>query len=137
MNPAAVRAGLKTNLSAIKATQVSAYLLSNPSPPTLMVMAGPTQFDQAMGRGVDRWTLVVQGITGLASDQSAQQKLDEWRRGSGATSVKAAIESDKTLGGTCQNLLVTQVSGDNIYSPDGKGPYLGCEWTVEVLGTGG
>lgn len=131
-----IREGLRANLAPITGCQVSAYLLSNPTPPVLMIYPGPTDYDLAMGRGLDRWTLTIQALTGLVTDIGAQQLLDQWRASTGARSVKAQAESDKTLGGAASSTRVISVTGDSIYTPDGKGPYLGCEWTVEVLATG-
>ena len=133
---ATMRDGLRANLGRVTGCQISAYLLSNPSPPTLMVYAGATEYDKAFGRGLDRHVLIVQGLAGVVSDLAAQKVIEAWRATAGAQSVKAAVEHDRTLGGSVSDLRVTEVSEDRVYQPEGKGPYIGCEWTVEVLAVG-
>lgn len=135
-NPADLREALRANLAAVTGCQVSAYLLANPTPPCLMILGGAVEYDRAMIRGADTWTYTVQALAGLVTDQGAQRTLDTWRRSSGTGSVKAAAETDRTLGGNAHDMKVTAVSADAIYSPDGKGPFLGCEFTVEITAPG-
>ena len=54
----------------------------------------------------------------------------------GATSVKAAVESDRTLGGVVESLRVTQCSGYQTYTLPGDRQVLGAEWTVEIHAAG-
>lgn len=131
-----IREGLAANLAAIDGCQVSAYMLSNPTPPTVHVYPGDIDYDLAMHRGLDKWTLTVQAFVGMVSDQGAQVKLDAFLAPSGATSVKAAVESDKTLGGLVSDLQVVSCSGYRVYARESGGPVLGAEWTVEVLASG-
>lgn len=132
---AAIRAGLAANLASVRGVQVSAYVLANPTLPVIWVRPAtePVQYHKAMGNGHDEWMMVVQAYVGTASDLGAQKKLDELLASSGATSVKAAIESDKTLAGAAADLMVTSCSGYLEYSrPDGT-TALGAEWNVRVL----
>lgn len=46
--------------------------------------------------------------------------------------VKDRVEADKTLGGVVDDLHVTEVSGEQLYTRGGS-TFLGCEWTVRVL----
>jgi hypothetical protein len=50
----------------------------------------------------------VQVIVSKVSDRNAQSNLDGYCNPSGSSSVKAALESDKTLGGLVQDLRVTE-----------------------------
>lgn len=132
---AAIRAGLAANLANVPGAQVSAYVLANPTLPTIWVRPAtePVNYHQAMGNGLDEWMMLVQAYVGTPSDIGAQKQLDEFLASSGATSVKAAIESDKTLGGAASDLMVTNCSGYLEYSrPDGT-TALGAEWNVRVL----
>ncbi len=137
---AQIRAGLATALEdALPTTggQASAYMLDNPSPPTLQVM-GPeeVQYDQAMARGLDEWTLVVQAFSGSPSDRAAQELLDGWYVPNGSTSVKSAIETDRTLGGIIEDLQVVRASGYRIYNLPNRTEALGAEFFVRILNTG-
>jgi len=130
---AQIREGLATNLREITGCQVSAYMLSQPTTPCLYVVPGDIEFDQAMQRGMDRWTFRVVALAGLASDIGAQKKLDEFLAPSGATSVKAAVEADRTLGGVVDDLRVTAATGYRTYGQPGGQVHLGVEFTVDVI----
>lgn len=132
-----IRVALAASLSTITDTQVSAYMLSNPTPPTAHIIPGSVEYDQAMGRGIDLLMLTAQVFIGLVSDIQAQKKLDEYLAGSGARSVKQALEADRTLGGACQTLRVTRSSGYRVASNAGGGQVLLAEWEIEVFATGG
>ena len=136
-NLAAIRAGLAANLNTLTGApgnvQVSAYMLSNPTPPTLQVM-GPDHidYDLAMQRGVDELAIIVQGFVGAITDIGAQTNLDLWLAGAGGLSVKAALESDRTLSGSVDDSYVESASGYKIYQLDSQAQVLGAEWTVRL-----
>lgn len=138
-----IRAGLAANLSTLKTSyrdmQISAYVLSNPTLPTIWVKPTPgavTEYHQAfetMGNPDGRmtWSLTVQAWAG-GVDQATQMLLDELLDTSGSHSVKAAIEADKTLGGAAQDTVVQRcISYQEYQRPDGT-LALGAEWIVEV-----
>ena len=132
----AITANLNAHLTDIQAT---AYMLSNPTPPTIQVYpggpAGDLEYDLAMARGLDQWMFTVQAFVGVTGDIAAQKRLDVYIASSGPQSVKAAIESDPTLGGlgSCR---VQRCGGYRTYTLE-TGSYLGAEWYVQVLATGG
>ena len=98
---APVRAGIANSLAAVFTDwQVSPYLLSNPTPPCMYVVPDGGDFDQAMGQGLTRCNFIVRAMVSMATEHGAQASLDALCAPSGATSVKAAIEADRTLGGT-------------------------------------
>src|SRR6266508_3862702 len=130
-----LREGLAANLTTLPDIQVSAYMLSSPTPPAAHVVTGPVAYDMAMGRGLDDLTFRVQVFVGLVSDIGAQQNLDAYLAGSGALSVKQALESDKTLGGAAFGLQVTESTGPQMFTGD-SGPVLMAEWTVLVKAKG-
>lgn len=133
---AQIRSGLATNLATVTGSpQVLTYVLSNPTPPAFVIVPASTEYDQAMARGLDKWTFRVVAIVSAASDQDGQKTIDAYLAPSGSTSIKAALESDRTLGGVVQNLRVTQVSGYILQEEAGI-PNLTAEWTVEVYATG-
>jgi hypothetical protein len=135
-----MRTGLAANLSTLTGIQVSPYMLANPTPPTIHLYpggpAGDIEYDLAMARGLDQWTFTVQAFVALAADIGSQVKLDQFIAPSGAQSVKAALESDDTLGGTVASVQVVSCSGYRIYVAEGRGPMIGAEWHVEILATG-
>jgi hypothetical protein len=141
---ALIRAGLVTNLNVLKTTyqdmQISAYILSNPTLPTIWVKptAGAvTEYHQAMETmgnpdGQLKWSLTVQAFVASGGDITAQMVLDELLNTSGTHSVKAAIEADKTLGGASEDLVVRRVITYQEYQRADGSMALGAEWLVEV-----
>lgn len=135
---AQIRAGLAANLGSIPDVQVSAYMLGSPTPPTIWLRPDQTIYDEAMQRGLDCVHITITAFVGLVADQGAQILLDTLLAPTGASSVKTAAESDKTLGGTVQDLRVTQHNGYQVFADPnigrgtGHGQYLAADWTVEV-----
>ena len=130
---AAIREGLATNLSVIADTQISPYMLANPTPPCIQVM-GPDEvtYDVTFGRGSDSWMMIVQAFVASVGDIAAQARLDKMLHPTGPESIKEAIESDRTLGGSAKDLRVVRSSGYQQYNLEGRGPVLGAEFTVQV-----
>lgn len=127
-----IREGLAGRLGTIAGWQVSAWMLSSPTPPCMYVVPGETSYDLAMQRGLDGQEMRIVALAGLSSEIGAQLKLDELLAKSGATSLKAAVEGDRTLAGVVSDLLVTGASGYRTYAQPGGQAYLGCEWAVTV-----
>jgi hypothetical protein len=129
---AAIRNGLATAIqTAVPDGQVSPYILSNPTPPYAYVLEGDIAYDLAMNRGWDELEFIVLLCVGFTTDQGAQQRLDGYRQPGG---LKAALEADRTLGGVCDDLIVTRASKPQLYGQNGV---LGCEFTVHVWATAG
>lgn len=133
-----IREALATALDAIPDVQASAYMLGNPTPPSVWVFPDETDYDETMQRGLDCFKFTVQGFAGLVADKAAQITLDKMLAPDGASSVKAAVESDRTLGGIVDDLRVVRHTGYQIYqrpnlgSGTSQGQLISAEWTVEV-----
>ena len=128
-----IRAAVALNLATIPGWQISAYQLSNATLPSLQVMGlDDIQYDRAMGRGVDDWSISIMAFAGITTDIGAQKLLD------GLIDddvVKTAVESDKTLGGAAFDVHVTECSGYRAYVL-GTNQVIGCEWKVRVMAAG-
>lgn len=133
MNLSAIREGLADNLETIGGFQVSPYVLSNFTPPALMVRPAldpAIDYHQAMGNHFSDVHMTVIAYVGTASDIGAQKKLDSLID---SNTIVDAIEADKTLGGACCDLSVETCHAYQEYArPDGS-TVLGAEWTVLVL----
>ena len=89
-------------------------------------------YDQAMGRGSDEYTFVIIVIVGRIAERTAQNSLDAYCNPSGASSIKAAVESDPTLGGKAFDCRVTEMRGQsNLVIGDAT--YLTAEFVVSVI----
>lgn len=137
-DPTVIRAALAANIAALAAAegfQVSQYMIG-PSPPAIEISGiEEIRYDVAMQRGGDQNNVLVRAFVSTGLSEGTQQKLDRLLASSGATSMKAAIESDPTLGGACDDLRVTDCSGYVVY-PTATGNVLGAEWTIQIETTG-
>src|SRR3954454_22207617 len=105
-----IREGLAKNLRELKGLNVLAYMTSAPASPYIWVRPAPDElisYHQAMGNGLEHWFMRVEAFTGSPFDIAAQMKLDELVESTGPTSVKAALEADKSLGGIAEDSAVT------------------------------
>lgn len=133
---APIREGLATNIRTVfTAGQVSAYMLSQPTPPCAWPYPSEIDYDQAMQRGFDELQVKVLALMPLTDDVGSQVMLDELLASSGSNSMKAAIESDKTLAGVVLDLIVESCTGYFTYQLT-SGPCLGAEWVVRIAAPG-
>lgn len=134
-----IREGIAANLAALDSGQTSAYILSNTTPPTIMVMPGPpgggdfTEYHRAMGvPGFSTKTFTVRCEVGTVSDIGAQMRLDEYLDETGSQSVFKAVESDKTLGGLVQDVVCLRSVAGLVDDRAGTSQKLAAEWEVRV-----
>ena len=132
MSIRAIREGIANSLNAIPGVQVSAYVLSNPTVPSLQVLPGKSS-RLSLRRGLVEREFQVQGFFGLHSDIGAQMLLDQFCDESGARSVVAALIADPTFGGVVEESDVDGDSGTQVWNREGGPAALGTEWTVRVL----
>jgi hypothetical protein len=107
MNPSQVRDGLKTRLQTITGLRAYDLIPDTVVPPCAVVGQLDFTFDIDNARGLDQAQVDVLVIVQRFSERAGQDKLDAYLAGSGASSIKAAIEGDRTLGGTVNTLRVT------------------------------
>ena len=133
-----IRSGLATNITTnITGAVCSGYMLASGTPPLFEIELDQLEYDQTMSRGLVKYTMVVRGLCAMTTDQGAQMLLDSWMQPAGSTSVKVAIESDRTLGGKAENLAVRSVGRPTVFSTQGgQSSYYGAEWTVEIYTAG-
>lgn len=133
-NPADIRAAAATVLTDKLGDtwNVSSTWRAAPSPPQLDIMFGVLAYDLAMQAGNQDVQLIVRATVQAGEDQSYQAALDPLIDWSGATtSLKAALEVDKTWGGTISSCRVSEVSELKLYPTEGGG-LPGVEFTVLV-----
>jgi hypothetical protein len=104
---AEIRDGIAQNLSTITGLRTTTTIPDNPQPPVAVIQPSSINYDRAFARGLDEYNFVVTVIVGRASERQAQRALDLYCGGTGASSVKTAIESNRTLTGLIQDLRVT------------------------------
>ena len=136
MIPSTVRDNMKTALQAVSGFRVLDTLPDSANIPTngALVVVGMLDmtYDFTLNRGFDSATLSVLVIVGRMSESAAQDRLDGYLQSSGATSIKTAIEADKTLGGAVQTLRVTQAVSGTITVANID--YLSYRYEVTLIG---
>lgn len=126
-----LRAGIAHNLATITGLRTSDIVPDNVNPPVAIVEPTGINYDTTMGRGLDEFSFKVTVIVGRASERAAQHLIDAYCSSSGSTSIKSAIESDRTLGGKCNDLRVTALSSYGSVTIS-ESPYLAAEFAVTV-----
>ena len=128
---AAIRAGIATNLGTITGLRTSSFVPDVLNPPVAVVRPDNIAFDTAFARGLDTLEFVVMTIVGRVDERTSQARLDAYCNSTGASSVKRAIESDRTLGGAVSDLRVTEMRNYTSVSI-GDVIYLAAEFVVQV-----
>lgn len=82
-----------TALDGIDGLRVFAYIPDSIVPPAAVVDVEEIVYDHTMGRGTDRATFVVTVAVGKAHDRSSHVAVTTYLEGSGAKSVKAALDA--------------------------------------------
>lgn len=137
-NPADIRAAAAAVLEVALGGDwnVSSTYRAKPEPPQLDIMFGPLVYDTAMASGNEDVQLIVRATVQAGEDSAFQDALDpliDWQ--DPTASLKAALESDATWGGTISNCRVSEVSELKLFPTEGGG-LPGVEFTVLVTPNG-
>tara|TARA_B100000287_G_scaffold166760_1_gene157298 strand:- start:1185 stop:1592 length:408 start_codon:yes stop_codon:yes gene_type:complete len=128
-----IRNGIGTNLESISSLLVYKYVPDSIEPPTAVVgVIESVDYDLTEARGADLYTIPVFLYVSRVDAQDSQETLDGYLQSSGASSIKAQIESDITLGGVAQSVRVVEADNYGVYTLNNI-DYLGVEFTVEVI----
>lgn len=125
-----IRAGIVSSLSSL-GVQSTGYLVASPTPPVIEVYPGEVNYDDTLQRGVDTALFMVRVSVATSLDRGAQERLDEYLGRTGAASVKALVEADRTLGGVVKDLRVESATGHQVASVEGT-LVLSATWSVRV-----
>jgi hypothetical protein len=103
----------------------------NPNPPIAIVRPTAVEYNQAMRKGLTKYSFAVVVIVGRAEERTAQRNLDAYCSSTGTSSIKTAVETDRTLGGNAYDCQVTEMRN---YTPIqlNEGTYLAAEFAVDV-----
>jgi hypothetical protein len=136
VNPSTVRDNLKTALATISGMRCLDTVPDSVNIPTngAVAIVGMLDltFDFTLNRGFDSATCSILVVVGRMSESAAQDRLDAYLASDGSSSVKAAIEADKTLSGAVQTLRVTQATSGMITVANID--YLSYRYEVTLIG---
>lgn len=128
---AAVAAGMGTALESIDGLRVYSFQAAAISAPAAIVLLPKMQYDSTFARGSDEATFTIHLMVGKVDDRTASTALAGYMSGTGASSVKSALESDPTLGGAAQTIRVTDASVQIM--PVGGIDYLTATFNVDTV----
>lgn len=127
----AVMDAIGARLVGVTGLRVYDYAADAANPPAAIVSLPETvEYDVVAGRSADRVVIPVTVLVGRVSDRAARDQLAQYVSGTGASSVKSAIEGVDGLGGVAHTVRVTDASINivTIQAVD----YLGASFNVEV-----
>jgi len=98
--------GIKVRLATVSGLRTFSYQPEQLNPPVAFPVLESVEYHRAFGGGdvQMRWQVFV--IVGRYLDRVAHSNLDGFLSFSGATSLRAAIEADRTLGGVVNTLVL-------------------------------
>ncbi len=130
----ALRAGAQTNLDTIAALRTVYDYIPDTAPATPSAIVGNVSidWDDANARGLDAATFSVYVVVSRMSERSGQDTLDALLAGSGAGSVKTALEAGGTLNGSCSTMRVTRATPISISM--GGVEFFAYDYEVEAYG---
>jgi hypothetical protein len=128
MTIAQLRSGLKTNLQTISNLRVYDTLPDVVNPPAALISLEKISYNQQNRNSMGLYSFKVTVVLGRVAERTAQQSLDVLVE---PTGVKAALESDPSLGGSAFEVFVPELSAYGAVSINGI-DYLSAEFSVSV-----
>lgn len=130
-----VAAGIAARADTITDLQALAYAPDDGEPHLFWVSSVEPTYDLAMSNGHDEMVFTCFLIVSRVNDSTAQHAVRQYLNGSGATSIRAAIRTDKTLSGSASDARVMSARGP-IPIELGSNRYIGAQFTIWVGGRG-
>jgi len=103
-----VNAAIATALSAISGLQVFDYQPDTVYPPIAYPAVNSIEYHKAMQGGNIVYDMTVTIVCGRVNERVAQDQMDGYASYGGATSVRAALEADPSLGGVVDTSIVSR-----------------------------
>lgn len=127
----AIRSGLATNLGTISGLRTGATIPDNVNPPYAIVAPSSVDYHKAFNNALSTYNFTVTLVVGRVSERTSQNSLDAYCSATGASSIRVAIESDKTLGGVAFDTIVTGMRNYGSVTI-GENTYLAAEFDIAV-----
>jgi hypothetical protein len=126
-----VKEGLANRLATITGLRAFAYQPDQLNAPIAFSLLENISFHRTMRTALTEMTFTVTVIVCKADSRAAQSQVDPYVSATGAYSIKAAIEGDRTLGGKVDDLIVNSAGGYQIISAE-DADYLSVDFNVTV-----
>jgi hypothetical protein len=126
-----IRTEIAKNIGTISGLRTYADIPDNPAMPCAVVQLRDVDYDQAFQRGLTEYAFVITVIFGRIATSQAQRSMDQLIS-TGDRSLKAAVETDRTLDGKAFDTVVTAMT--NVQSVTiGDITYLSADFAVTVF----
>lgn len=126
-----IRTGLSTRLATITGLRSGPTIPDNVNPPFAIVAPSSVDYHRAFNNALSTYNFTVTLVVGRVSERTAQNSLDAYCSPSGASSIRVAIEGDKTLGGIVFDTIVTGMRNYGSVTI-GENTYLAAEFDIAV-----
>ena len=127
----AIRSGLATNLGTITGLRSGATIPDNVNPPYAIIAPSSVDYHRAFNNALSTYNFTITLVVGRVSERTAQNNLDAYCSPTGSSSIRVAIESDKTLGGVAFDTIVTGMRNYGSVTI-GENTYLAAEFDLTV-----
>lgn len=125
-----VKTGLAARLATITGLRTYAYQPDQLNAPMAYSNLDSITYHRTFG-GMTEQQYTVTVIVARATERTAEASVDGYTAYSGTTSVRAAIEADRTLGGVVDDLIVESATGIQSISANDT-EYLSVDFVVRV-----
>jgi hypothetical protein len=123
-----IREALASNIASVAGIRTAALVPDLVNPPIAIVNLNSIDYHTDFRNGVT-YNFTVQVIVARVDERNAQKRLDAYAAPSGQGSVKSAIESNRTLGGLVDDLIVTGMPNIGSITANDQ-QYLAAEFSV-------
>lgn len=133
----AIADGLKARLATISGLRAYSYQPEQLNPPFAYPVLNGVTYHQTMGMGnaVTQFDWSVYVVVGRWVDRVAVVNLDNFLSPTGASSIRAALEGDLTLGGACADLIVASSANITALEQD-DAEYLQISFSLTIYAEG-
>jgi hypothetical protein len=125
-----VKTGLAARLATITGLRTYAYQPDQLNAPMAYSNLNTITYHRTFG-GMTEQEYTVTVIVARATERTAEASVDGYTAYEGTTSVRAAIEADRTLGGVVDDLIVESATGIQSVSANDT-EYLSVDFVVRV-----
>lgn len=125
--------GLKARLATISGLRTFDFQPEQLNPPVAFPSITEIRYYNAFSGGDVQFDVDIMVIVGRYTDRLAFARLDEYTAFSGASSVRAALHAEPTLGGVCSDLIVDSASSIGSLAA-GDAEFLAVTFSVTVHG---
>lgn len=133
MDYLAIHRGIAAAAGTITGLRTGVKLADIVNPPYFAPVEHEIAYQQTFGTsGLTETLFTCNLFVSRGDTDTGQALLVEYLNPAGSTSIRAAIETDRTLGGTCKTLIVERVRGSGRLYQVGSTDYLGAVFDIRI-----